>query len=43
MAGSYELDWDGRSDFGERVPSGTYFFRLETTRVREAGKVVLVH
>jgi len=27
-AGQYVVNWDGRSNKGERVPSGIYFYRL---------------
>ncbi|RMG39676.1 MAG: T9SS C-terminal target domain-containing protein [Methanobacteriota archaeon] len=37
-AGRYEVRWDGRDQFGNRVASGVYLFRLKTpdyTRVRK--------
>ena len=29
-AGSHEIEWDGRDQSGNRVSTGTYFYRLET-------------
>ncbi|RMD92850.1 MAG: T9SS C-terminal target domain-containing protein [Calditrichaeota bacterium] len=31
QAGYYELNWDGRNDAGQRVPSGTYFYKLKSS------------
>jgi photosystem II stability/assembly factor-like uncharacterized protein len=30
-AGSYNVTWDGRNDFGTQVSSGVYFYRFEAT------------
>ncbi len=29
--GFYEIEWDGRNDFGQLVGSGIYFYRIEIT------------
>lgn len=44
-AGSYDgvYTWDGRSDSGSQVPSGTYFFRLVTeSGFKDAKKMTLL-
>ena len=34
--------WDGTNDFGERVASGIYFYRLETDTISPMRKMVIV-
>jgi flagellar hook assembly protein FlgD len=29
--GEHAVQWDGRDDFGKRVPSGVYLYRLKTS------------
>jgi hypothetical protein len=41
-AGVKEVEWDGLSASGVRVPSGIYFVRMETSRGEEVGKVILL-
>jgi hypothetical protein len=38
----YNVDWDGTNDAGERVASGAYFVRLESTRYVITKKVALI-
>lgn len=40
--GYYHIDWDGCSDDGTRVPSGTYLCILESGRLRSTIKMQLV-
>jgi flagellar hook assembly protein FlgD len=40
--GAYTEHWDGRSDSGERVASGIYFYRLESDRRSLTRKAVLL-
>lgn len=40
--GRHEAAWDGRTDAGERAPSGVYFVRLETAEGVRRGKVALL-
>jgi len=40
-AGSYELIWDGQDDAGNRMPSGTYFYRVSTGGKVESRKMTL--
>ena len=40
-AGVHVTHWDGRSDAGQRLPSGSYFTRIETAAGVVTGRVVL--
>ena len=42
LSGSGSIAWDGRTQAGERAPTGVYFVHLEAGAVRETKKVVLV-
>jgi len=39
-AGPHAIRWDGRDDRGGLVPSGIYFFRLETGGKSEVHKLI---
>jgi hypothetical protein len=41
-AGTHEAVWQGRDDQGLKVPSGVYFYRLETPGYRETLQMVLL-
>ena len=41
-AGSHQVQWDARDDFGERVGSGVYLYALKTRNFTRAGKLVLL-
>ena len=41
-AGYHETSWDGRSDSGQRVASGVYFYRLETAEFSATRKMTLL-
>lgn len=41
-AGTYEVTWDGTSDSGRSVASGTYIYSLEWGQFRHSKKMVLV-
>lgn len=41
-AGNNTVVWDGRDDAGQAVGNGAYFVVLQTSRGREAGKVLLL-
>jgi hypothetical protein len=41
-AGVFNVPWDGRSDRGERLPSGVYFYRYESDQEQRTGKLVLI-
>lgn len=40
--GEYQIEWDGRDDFGNRLPSGIYFYKLKAGNFIETKKLVLV-
>jgi len=42
IAGSWYVEWDGRDDLGRLVPSGVYFYSIETDGVRDNGKFVVI-
>jgi hypothetical protein len=41
-SGTYQVVWDAKSDRGEKVPSGVYFYRLKSGDVSETRKMVLL-
>jgi hypothetical protein len=41
-AGQLSVQWDGRDDSGRAVPSGIYFYRLETDTTSETHKLTIV-
>jgi len=40
--GRHHVEWDSRSDGGSEVPSGVYFYRLETASNQASRKMVLM-
>jgi hypothetical protein len=41
-AGRYTISWSGRSERGNKLPSGLYFLRLEAGKHNETRKLLLV-
>ncbi|MBU1948085.1 MAG: T9SS type A sorting domain-containing protein, partial [Candidatus Eisenbacteria bacterium] len=41
-AGVHQTQWDGCDQSGERVSSGVYFYRLETSTNTESRRLVLI-
>ena len=41
-AGLQIIEWDGRNDDGEYVASGTYFYRIWSSRSRSEGRLTLI-
>lgn len=41
-AGSYTLAWNGTDSTGRALPSGVYYYQLETSRARQAKKMLLI-
>jgi hypothetical protein len=41
-AGSHAVQWDGRSNEGELVPGGLYFYRLQTEGFRQTRSLLLL-
>ncbi len=42
MAGSYEIQWDGRNNLGLPVASGMYFYRLSCDKKTDIKKALLI-
>ena len=42
LAGNYAITWDGRDDAGHAVPSGVYFYRLESGRETSTMRTVRI-
>ncbi len=40
-AGTHAIEWDGTGSAGEAVPSGTYFYRLETSAGAAQGQITI--
>lgn len=41
-AGRYRQKWDGTDDWGRKVSSGVYFYRLETNNFTATNKMILI-
>jgi len=41
-SGNYEVVWDGKSDNGQAVASGIYFYQLKSGEASETKKMVLL-
>ena len=41
-AGSHDIRWNGKNEFGEDVPSGVYFYRLRADDFSASKKLLLV-
>ncbi len=42
QAGKYSINWDGRSDTGERMSSGVYFYNLKADMFEDSKKMVIL-
>jgi len=40
--GSYSVQWDGKNEMGEKVPSGVYFYRLQAGEFEKVRKLTLL-
>jgi hypothetical protein len=40
--GTYEVEWDGRDDNGQSVPSGSYYYRLAVDGNEDAKRMILI-
>lgn len=40
--GTYEVVWDGKNNAGRQVPSGVYFYRLQTAQFTQTRKMLFV-
>ena len=41
-AGRFHYQWDGRDDSGKTMPSGVYFYEVQTETERQARKMILL-
>jgi hypothetical protein len=41
-AGSYQITWNGKNDFGQTMSSGVYFYRLQTENYHQVKRMALV-
>ncbi|MCK4339405.1 MAG: T9SS type A sorting domain-containing protein [Candidatus Cloacimonetes bacterium] len=41
-AGSYNVIWDGKNEYGNDVVSGIYFYKIQTDKFSEIKKMLLV-
>ena len=41
-AGTYDIRWDGNNSFGEKVPSGLYFYQVHSGNRSLNGKMLLM-
>ncbi|MCK4322277.1 T9SS type A sorting domain-containing protein, partial [candidate division WOR-3 bacterium] len=42
LSGSYKIRWDGRNEFGNKVASGIYFYRLSTNEFQASQKMLIL-
>ena len=40
--GRYSVNWDGRNDSKELLPSGVYFYRIVTGKFTKSRKTILL-
>ncbi len=40
--GFYEVNWNGRNDFGEKLSSGIYFYRIDAGDFRQTKKMLML-
>lgn len=40
--GTYQVEWDGRNDFGAQVASGVYIYRFEASDYQQVRKMILL-
>jgi flagellar hook assembly protein FlgD len=40
--GYYEVEWDGRDSFGEKVGEGIYFYKLQVGKLKAVKKTILL-
>jgi len=42
LQGEHQSSWNGRDNFGRRVASGVYFYRIETAAFRKTTKMLFI-
>ena len=40
--GSYSVEWNGTNSNGQRMSSGVYFYKMQTTKYQKIGKAILI-
>ena len=40
--GSYQIQWDGADNYGRRVSSGVYFYRIKAGEFSKTRKMVIL-
>lgn len=40
--GNHFVDWNGKNDYNATIPSGVYFYRMESAQISETKKLVLL-
>jgi hypothetical protein len=41
-SGSYDMEWDGKNEHGDSVPTGIYFIRMTAGKFKTALKIILI-
>ena len=42
-SGTYKVNWDGKNRFGRNVPSGVYFYNMESKEHSQAKKLLIIN
>jgi flagellar hook assembly protein FlgD len=42
IAGNYSVSWNGKNDIGNSLPSGIYFYRIETGNYADVKRMILL-
>ncbi|MFQ5629600.1 MAG: hypothetical protein ACE5I1_12625 [bacterium] len=42
LMGAHSVHWDGTDNFGQKVPSGVYMYRIRIDGFKQARKMLLI-